>query len=203
MATFSIVIPTTFGPDRKPYFNNLIEHLGEKQILQYPLVKGFHVTTKGPFDALNAGLNDLSTYIIYLEDDAYPIRDFIPCVDHWLEEHRNTSRRLFYPLWNGARGASKKAFNRGETQWDYPIDKFYGSTALVFPRSMAYAMHHEWLSGKNTDTWREGFDVAIKDMHRRLLPTVATVPTPIPCMVDKQSQPTPNFDERYHPYQRK
>lgn len=202
MATYSVVIPTTNGPDRRPYFNNLMKHLGEHGILQHPLVKGFHVTIGNPFTALWAGLQDLSTYIIYLEDDAYPIRDFISCVDHWVEEHRTTRSQVFYPLWNGARGASKKAFNRGESKWDIPINKLFGSTAVVFPRSVAYVLHQEWLSGKN-DTWRESFDVVLKDLHHRMLPNVTTLSTPIPCMVDKQSQPTPNFDERYHPYQRK
>ena len=121
-----------------------------------------------------AGCED---WVLFLEDDIDVCGDFIASVERWLFDHQ-TTLPIIYPL--GANyGEVEQAFARGETSWQYPIHKFYGTQAFAI-RSRDVATYTEYIREHCFDLHEDGtgYDHLIRDCATLLEMTHFVTPAP-------------------------
>lgn len=176
--TFSIAVRTV--PLRKELFNSLHEKLLE--IEKHPSVKGIHVSSSlavTPNEngclALEATLYDESDWVIFLEDDAGLINDFIGSVERWMNDHMISDVHIYplgcqyYESWPSLEA----------TMWVYPIRNFYCSVAMVIRRSMIPSI----LTFIRNQNVTQGFDLLLGRWHKTASVSDDLI-TPIPCFID-------------------
>lgn len=90
---------------------------------------GRHPANLNVVSALRFGVGTGAPWTLFLEDDIDVCADFFDSVGTWLDDHARDDRRVY------AFGANypevAEAAARGETSWDYRINKFYGTQALA------------------------------------------------------------------------
>jgi len=177
--TFSIAVRTV--PQRKELFDQLYQDL--LKIQQYPSVVGLHINSNDKISpnhngiqALELALTDKSDWIIFLEDDAGLITDFIGSVERWINDHMIPDIHI-YPL--GCQ-YSQCWPSLEATMWVYPIKNFYCSVALLFRAKMVPSLidyYHKYIYGT------QGFDLMVGNWHKTVSISDDLI-TPIPCFVD-------------------
>lgn len=131
-------------------------------------------------EALEYGANTGAEFVLFLEDDIDFIGDFYNSVSRWLDDHVS-SLPIIYPL--GANyGEVRQGYNRGETYWNYPVPKFYGTQAFLV-RSRDVASCCEYIRSHCYDLHEDGtgYDHLIRDWM--LGNGITTIPTPCPSFV--------------------
>ena len=120
-------------------------------------------------------------WVIFLEDDIDFCADFLIGVDRWLEQHEREDRHIY--TFHTPYREVLRAYERGQTAWDYPISGFYGTQCLAMRREVA-AEAAEGLA-KLTATWEsaKGYDLILKAWARERWPDVHHFLASAPCFV--------------------
>lgn len=79
--------------------------------------------------ALHAGVHHGAPWVLFLEDDIDVCADFFDSVGAWLDDHARDDRRIY--VFGANYPEVSEATARGETSWDYRVNKFYGTQALA------------------------------------------------------------------------
>lgn len=124
--------------------------------------------------ALQLAPLDKSDWVIFLEDDAGLIDHFLENVAWWLNRYERPDVHV-YPL--GCQYAHQ--FQDGAQMWNYPIDCFYCSVAMVVRASQVPSL----ISYVRSKEWRQGFDVLTGHWHRTVSTSNYFI-TPVPCLVE-------------------
>jgi len=189
--TFSIAVRTV--PQRKELFDKL--HKDLLRIEQHPSIKGIHISSSlavTPNEngclALEAALTDKTDWVIFLEDDAGLITDFIGSVERWINDHMIPDIHI-YPL--GCQYAESWP-SLEATMWVYPIKKFYCSVALVIRASKVLSLIQHLRDNAHV---KQGFDLMSGHWHKTISISEDLV-TPIPCFVDHLGDDSTLIDGR-------
>lgn len=135
-------------------------------------------------------------WILFMEDDISFCDDFLGSVDRWLTEYATEGRRVytFYTPYHEV----EKAFNRGESAWDYRIDKFYGTQCIAMRREDALAAAKmiemrllSWQSSK-------GYDLLIKDWAKQKWPGIHDFLASVPSFVQHVGEESSINSGRFH-----
>lgn len=178
--TFSLAVRTV--PQRGMLFNTLMQRL--LKFHRHPNVKGLHVSNRTDVTpnengclALEAAIVDGTDWIIFLEDDAGPIADFLGSTTRWLADHEDPNIHV-YPL--GCQYAEAWPKTGEPTSWKYYIKDYYCSVAFVLRAAYAESLVSYF---RTRNFARQGFDIFTGRWHQ----TVSDSPyllTPIPCFVE-------------------
>ncbi len=181
--SFSICIPTV--PVRESLFSALATNFGSW--LGHAQVLGLHVSGRADFSlnenscrALEAAAGDGSEGVVFVQDDAGPIRDFVGSTERWLEAHQVEDVHV-YPL------AHAYALDQvclylptpDAQRWNYPIEGFFGAVALVIRASMVPSL----ITYIKESGLSLAFDILVGRWHRSISQSTFLI-APIPCFVD-------------------
>jgi hypothetical protein len=134
--------------------------------------------------ALRAASESGDSWVLVLEDDIDVIADFWGSIERWIDEYERPDRRV-YPLGAAYPQVLESLTLRRESFWDYPIDKFYGTQAVLFRRDDAlklatYLTHHAFDREQDGTAW----DLLIADWSRCAYPGISHFRTPAPSFVE-------------------
>jgi hypothetical protein len=137
---YTIVVNTSNRRDGQNYLTETVKNLHRSSVFNSPLLGGFflfhtdkphnHNNQQNALRALEAGYNNNTEWVIFLEDDVDFISNFLESVDKWLTEFYR-EEILFYPL----AAAYHEVENPNISCWEYPINCFYGCQAYAIHRS--------------------------------------------------------------------
>lgn len=176
--TYSICVRTI--PQRLTLFVDLFERL--MMIASHPSIDAVHVSNdvlitpnENGCRALEKTLNDKSDWVIFLEDDAELIHDFVDSTDRWLVDHQEPAVHI-YPL--GCQYS--ETWPKGTSVWRYELKDYYCSVALVIRKSFVPSFI-EYVR-KNSEI-TQGFDLMLSNWHKTISASSYLL-TPIPCFID-------------------
>lgn len=125
--------------------------------------------------ALELGIKSPSDWTIFLEDDAGLIDRFMENVTWWIDKHQRSDVHV-YPL--GCQYS--RCWSEGMVAWDYPIDAFYCSVAMVVRSAMVPSLISYMRSNAHV---YQGFDLMTGHWHRTVSSSNYLV-TPVPCLIE-------------------
>ena len=182
--TFSIAIRTV--PERAQLFGSLMARLEQEETVAVSASLREDVTpNENGCLALEMAECQDTDWVIFLEDDAGLIDDFMGSVERWIEDHATDDIHV-YPL-----GAQYK-FPEGATAWVYPLDHYYCSVAFVIRRSMIPSLVEYFRARPAVN---QGFDLMIAEWHRTVSPSNHLL-TPVPCFVEHLGDESTLIDGR-------
>ena len=173
--TFSLAVRTV--PKREALMASLLVRL--RGMLQSPDVLGLHISANADVApnengcrALEAALADRADWIVFFEDDAGPIDDLVGSLQRWLAAYAAAWVHI-YPL------GCQYPLPEGDA-WQYPIDAFYCSVAMVMrpslvPEMISYFRCRPYLV--------QSFDILLGRWHKAASECPHML-TPVPCFVD-------------------
>jgi hypothetical protein len=187
MTTFSYAIRTV--PQRADLFLSLLARISPS--LLSPSVLGLHVSPNGSVApnengcrALDAAALDRADWVLFLEDDADPIDDFLGSVERWLTDFATDDVHI-YPL-----GSPLTVSNVPAVQW--PISQFYCSVALAIRGSLVGSLVAYLRANSHV---RTGFDIMAGHWHRTVSPSNYLIAAQ-PCLVDHVGDESTLIDTR-------
>jgi hypothetical protein len=188
--TFSFAIRTV--PARRTHFMRLMREVLAQTA--HPSVRGVHVSAD-PFAspnangtrALEAAVADETDWIIFLEDDAGLIHDFVGSVERWLLDHHDPNVHI-YPL--GAQYA--EAHDWKSPVWRYRLKDYYCSVAFAVRATLVPALVWHF---KSVVACRQGFDLELVKWHQSVSPSPHLL-TPVPCFVEHLGDDSTLIDGR-------
>lgn len=184
---FAIAIRTV--PARRELFLALIERLSAA--LPHPSVVALSISEDAdaaPNEngclAIEGALAAECDWVLFLEDDAGPVDDFIGSTERWLADHAQDDVHLY------ALGSPLGVLDVEAVRW--PIEQFYCSVALAIRASQAASLVAYLRANAHV---RTGFDIMSGHWHR----TVSDSPYLIaaqPCLVDHLGDESTLIDTR-------
>lgn len=187
MTTFSIAIRTV--PARAWLFGQLIEQL--TPTLTSPEVLGLSISANpdvAPNEngcrALEGAIAYGADWVLFLEDDAGPILDFIGSTSRWLNDWAEHDVHL-YPLGTPLGTGGTKALH-------WPIEQFYCSVAMAIRGSMVRSLIDYLRANSHV---RTGFDLMSGHWHRTVSKSHCLVAAQ-PCLVEHLGDDSTLIDTR-------
>lgn len=119
-------------------------------------------------------------WVVHLEDDVRPCRDFLPSVARFLDRFERPDRKLVL-LW------SRDRYPGRSSAPDHPIDLLFGAVAVAMRRADALALG-AWAL-EHAPTWRtgearlRGFDKMMAAWHRARYPYIKALTAARPSLV--------------------
>lgn len=174
------------------YLRGTLSRLVETGALEHPDVIGLHVShgegitpnENGCRALLNAA-EDCPDWVLFLEDDVDMLDDIVGSMQRWLAEFA-TDDVLAYPMC--CFYAASMNARRREGFWDMPLEKYYGSQAILMRPHDAINFAH-WLNlfvREHLTDPKSGvsFDLKLTQWHHLVRPHVGYLRTPAPCFFD-------------------
>lgn len=188
--TFSFAVRTV--PQRKELFDQLMMQLYAEAHRGEPHVTGISINDQTDITPNENGCRALDAaepadWVVFLEDDAGLIDDFLPSVQRWLNDFSHPDIHV-YPLgcqymesWLGC-----------QDMWPYMLRDYYCSVAFVIRPTMIASLTRFVRSMPHV---RQGFDRLVAEWHAAVSPSTC-LRTPIPCFVEHLGDDSTLLDGR-------
>jgi hypothetical protein len=187
--TFSICIRTV--PSRETIFRSLLAELSVT--LSLPQVLGIHVSAcpdvapnENGCRALASAASDDADWVLFLEDDAWPITDLIGSAERWLLDFAEDDIHIY------ALGSPLGVDDVPAVRW--PLDQFYCSVAMAIRGSMVRSLVGYLRENGHV---RTGFDLMSANWHRVVSESDCLLAA-APSMVDHLGVESTLIDTRPH-----
>lgn len=148
--------------------------------------------------ALMRGTGQLDVdWVLFLEDDIEFCDDFLGSVDRWLSEHASPDRHL-YTFYTPYKEVSR-AFERGDTYYQYPIKNFYGTQCLAMRPEDALSAADGLTEIMKTWHSSKGYDLLLKEWAKQTWPKVDYFLASVPSFVQHVGvESSLSGNERFH-----